>query len=36
MTESDQSEVMKNPGAMVYHETRMGLSTLDLSRGYEL
>jgi hypothetical protein len=39
MAGSDQSEVMKHPGAMEYHEyheTWMGLSTLDLSGGYEL
>ena len=33
MAGSDQSKVMKNPGAMEYHETWMELSTLDLGRG---
>jgi hypothetical protein len=36
MAGSGQSEVMKNPGAMEYHETWMGLSTLDLIGGYVL
>jgi hypothetical protein len=35
MAGPDQSEVMKT-GAVEHHETRMGLFTLDLSRGYEL